>query len=388
MSTFLDIHENEVNDTLNTDSTESKGLSTQHDDCENGKEIENANEDQNESGNENESENGSEIIISFEKSMEHLPDTNPEIKTESSTEIQAQIKAENRTEISTEKIVFDEDSLPYLAPEILNGNICDSKKADIWSLGIILFTMTSGFFPFGGELNGKNGQKNAKNENENKNGNKNKNEEESNNENKSKNDNGSENKNENVDENNLEKSSYVYNLFQHLEEDTGNSREEIKNKILFCNKKPYPDWLSNSLKLLLNGILVDDPYVRSSLFEIKNSEWLTATTDTTATEIFLENLRDKIKREKINSERYRVKKIQKVNDNFNFLNFFDCVCDPMGAFKNAKKSISDKNIYSSDSCDYENEIENGNEGVNGNKNSSVNKSSLVTSFSTNIFQIY
>mmetsp|Transcript_22495 Transcript_22495/g.19455 ORF Transcript_22495/g.19455 Transcript_22495/m.19455 type:complete len:165 (+) Transcript_22495:382-876(+) len=36
----------------------------------------------------------------------------------------------------------------YRAPEVINGQVEDYKAADIFSLGIILFVMTFGFFPY------------------------------------------------------------------------------------------------------------------------------------------------------------------------------------------------------------------------------------------------
>ena len=34
----------------------------------------------------------------------------------------------------------------YMAPEVLEGSY--SKKADLWSLGVLLYTLVSGYLPF------------------------------------------------------------------------------------------------------------------------------------------------------------------------------------------------------------------------------------------------
>jgi len=39
-------------------------------------------------------------------------------------------------------------SIHYAAPELLSRNPFDGKKADVWSLGVVLFAMISGQFPF------------------------------------------------------------------------------------------------------------------------------------------------------------------------------------------------------------------------------------------------
>jgi len=39
-------------------------------------------------------------------------------------------------------------SVHYAAPEIVQRKPYDGKKADVWSLGIILFVLLSGLFPF------------------------------------------------------------------------------------------------------------------------------------------------------------------------------------------------------------------------------------------------
>ena len=38
-----------------------------------------------------------------------------------------------------------------MAPEVLNGS--HGKKADLWSLGVLLYTIISGFLPFQGSAN-------------------------------------------------------------------------------------------------------------------------------------------------------------------------------------------------------------------------------------------
>ena len=41
----------------------------------------------------------------------------------------------------------------YVAPEVLNGNY--GMECDVWSLGIVLYTMLSGTLPFSGHTNKK-----------------------------------------------------------------------------------------------------------------------------------------------------------------------------------------------------------------------------------------
>ena len=36
----------------------------------------------------------------------------------------------------------------YMAPEIIYNEVYDGKKSDVFSLGVILFIMTLGIFPF------------------------------------------------------------------------------------------------------------------------------------------------------------------------------------------------------------------------------------------------
>ena len=39
----------------------------------------------------------------------------------------------------------------YMAPEVLNGSY--GKEADMWSLGVLLYTLVSGYMPFQGRGN-------------------------------------------------------------------------------------------------------------------------------------------------------------------------------------------------------------------------------------------
>ena len=39
----------------------------------------------------------------------------------------------------------------YAAPEVISGRAYSGTEADIWSLGVILFAMVSGFLPFENE---------------------------------------------------------------------------------------------------------------------------------------------------------------------------------------------------------------------------------------------
>ena len=39
-------------------------------------------------------------------------------------------------------------SKPYIAPEILSDNKYDGHKSDIFSIGVILWTLVNGKFPF------------------------------------------------------------------------------------------------------------------------------------------------------------------------------------------------------------------------------------------------
>lgn len=51
--------------------------------------------------------------------------------------------------MSSEKI--NVGSLRYMAPETLTGSLKEiGPKIDIWAMGVILFTLVTGYFPFSG----------------------------------------------------------------------------------------------------------------------------------------------------------------------------------------------------------------------------------------------
>ena len=41
-------------------------------------------------------------------------------------------------------------SIKYMAPEILQGNNASDPKIDIWSLGVMMYAMITGEYPFSG----------------------------------------------------------------------------------------------------------------------------------------------------------------------------------------------------------------------------------------------
>ena len=41
-------------------------------------------------------------------------------------------------------------SIMYMAPELLQGDNASDPKIDIWSLGIMMYSMIMGEYPFGG----------------------------------------------------------------------------------------------------------------------------------------------------------------------------------------------------------------------------------------------
>ena len=42
-------------------------------------------------------------------------------------------------------------SIKYMAPEILQGNNASDPKIDIWSLGVMMYAMITGKYPFDGQ---------------------------------------------------------------------------------------------------------------------------------------------------------------------------------------------------------------------------------------------
>ena len=40
---------------------------------------------------------------------------------------------------------------PYMAPEIKEGKQYDGRQVDMWALGVLLFALLSGTFPFKGQ---------------------------------------------------------------------------------------------------------------------------------------------------------------------------------------------------------------------------------------------
>ena len=50
--------------------------------------------------------------------------------------------------LACKKPMGSRGSASYAAPEVLKGYYADIRAADMWSVGVILFSMTYGFFPF------------------------------------------------------------------------------------------------------------------------------------------------------------------------------------------------------------------------------------------------
>lgn len=165
----------------------------------------------------------------------------------------------------------------YLAPEIVINRCSDVRKAEIWSVGVILFAMTTGDLPFG-EIEGKKSL--------------------------------------------TQESSPItfYSFGYPVSEDTKNPLHGILEKIKKCRKKPFPDWISKPLKTLLNGILTGNPIERYGLYDIKSSVWMDAIPGDA--ECPLSQMPRKTK-----------KAVQKEEvQESSFLSFFECFCDPYSAF--------------------------------------------------------
>ena len=141
------------------------------------------------------------------------------------------ISATNLSVISRFQIL--RNSPQYLAPEILEDVCTDSKKAEIWNMGVILFGMTTGDLPFGAIERRKSGTPIP-----------------------------------------ARSSFYSFGLPSTSDDPSTETTKEIMDKIIACKKKPFPDWISKPLKVLLSGILVGSPHRRYSLYDIKASVWM------------------------------------------------------------------------------------------------------------------
>ena len=122
----------------------------------------------------------------------------------------------------------------YLAPEQIDGACKDSKKAEIWAVGVILYAMTAGFFPFGGEIE--------------------------------------------MRRSNTTTTDPFYPFPTQFSpsnhDDISIESRRITENINTNNMEPYPDRLSDGLKTLLNGIFVLDPEERFTLQDIRNCNWM------------------------------------------------------------------------------------------------------------------
>jgi len=106
----------------------------------------------------------------------------------------------------------------YRAPEIFEGNCENLIAADIYSLGIILYTMKAREFPF------------------------------------------------------IEQTSGAKTQLLHFDLFTENNEEFWSTKVA---DKINPNFFSESFKELLNGVMEQDPSKRFSIDDIKNSKWYT-----------------------------------------------------------------------------------------------------------------
>jgi Protein kinase domain len=136
----------------------------------------------------------------------------------------------------TSKFQTLRSSPQYMAPEVIDDCCIDSKKAEIWSMGVILFGMTTGDLPFGAIDDMRSSHAAP-----------------------------------------LRHPSFYSFALPHKGEDLGpDSTIDILERIKTSQKKPYPDWISKELMVLLNGMLVGNPYKRYSLYDIKASDWMDA----------------------------------------------------------------------------------------------------------------
>ena len=198
-------------------------------------------------------------------------------------------------------------SLQYLAPEVVDDCSQDTKKADLWSMGVILFAMTAGFLPFGGALEKKS------------------------------------------DPTSKSLNPIVSSVLpQSNERGDSNISKETMERIRCGDKKMYPDWLSKSLKSLIDGILIINPMERFTLYDIRSSAWMYDAPQN------MEMLLEKMEKDVIprSTSRRRAKTQNKPASN----SIFDCFCQPYYAFvdqpnsNNELDSTSDED-YSYDSND-------------------------------------
>ena len=207
------------------------------------------------------------------------------------------------------KMALLKHSLQYVAPEVIDDYSEDTKRADLWSVGVILYAMTSGFLPFGGIL---------------------------------------EKKSDTASTSDNPIHSSVAPLRD--DEEDHNSFNETVERIRLCEKEPYSDSLSDSLKTLLDGMLTVDPDERYTLYDIKNSEWMENIPE--GMEILLEKMEKDVPIGKSSKRKSKTKSKSSSS-------FFDCLCQPYSAFVAPKRSSTgfdspyDSDGYSLDSVDAE-----------------------------------
>lgn len=52
------------------------------------------------------------------------------------------------TDQNIESLTSYKGTQSYMAPEIRNGDVYNGKQTDVFSMGVVLFTLVVGFFPF------------------------------------------------------------------------------------------------------------------------------------------------------------------------------------------------------------------------------------------------